>query len=106
MKQVEYAERVAAGNREFRQEVFPAEMEEIRARRRARAEALGLALPESDAEGPESDLFGVALSGGGIRSATFGLGVLQALHRNGLLDHADYLSTVSGAASSAPVCLR
>ena len=42
------------------------------------------------------ELFGVALSGGGIRSATFNLGVLQALARQGWLQRADYLSTVSG----------
>lgn len=39
---------------------------------------------------------GLALSGGGIRSATFSLGVLVALARRGLLPHFDYLSTVSG----------
>ncbi len=41
-------------------------------------------------------LVGLAISGGGIRSATFGLGVLQTLHRLGLLKQLDYLSTVSG----------
>lgn len=44
----------------------------------------------------DRDLFGVALSGGGIRSATFNLGLLQALERKQLLKHVDYLSTVSG----------
>lgn len=38
----------------------------------------------------------LCLSGGGIRSATFGLGVLQGLARHGLLGQFDYLSTVSG----------
>jgi Patatin-like phospholipase len=38
----------------------------------------------------------LCLSGGGIRSASFGLGVLQALARSGLLEKFDYLSTVSG----------
>ncbi|MGD9729554.1 MAG: patatin-like phospholipase family protein, partial [Nitrospiraceae bacterium] len=38
----------------------------------------------------------LCLSGGGIRSATFGLGVLQGLARRGLLDQFHYLSTVSG----------
>jgi hypothetical protein len=42
------------------------------------------------------DLTGIALSGGGIRSATFGLGVLQALAHHDLLRRFDYLSTVSG----------
>lgn len=38
----------------------------------------------------------LCFSGGGIRSATFGLGVLQALAHSGLLSRFDYLSTVSG----------
>jgi GNAT superfamily N-acetyltransferase len=42
------------------------------------------------------DGVGLAFSGGGIRSATFNLGVLKALHELGLLKHVDYLSTVSG----------
>ncbi len=41
-------------------------------------------------------LVGLALSGGGIRSATFNLGLLQALAENGLFKRIDYLSTVSG----------
>jgi hypothetical protein len=45
---------------------------------------------------PERDAVGLALSGGGIRSATFNLGILQALERVGLLRCIDYLSTVSG----------
>jgi hypothetical protein len=39
---------------------------------------------------------GVALSGGGIRSATFCLGVFQALAQVGRLAGIDYISTVSG----------
>lgn len=39
---------------------------------------------------------GIALSGGGIRSASFGLGVLQALAYGRWLPQFDYLSTVSG----------
>lgn len=42
------------------------------------------------------DAAGLALSGGGIRSATFCLGVAQVLARRGLLPQFDYLSTVSG----------
>jgi hypothetical protein len=38
----------------------------------------------------------LCFSGGGIRSATFALGVIQGLARHGLLKHFDYLSTVSG----------
>jgi len=39
---------------------------------------------------------GVALSGGGIRSATLSLGFFQCLARQGILPFIDYLSTVSG----------
>ncbi len=38
----------------------------------------------------------LCFSGGGIRSATFNLGVLQGLAKRGLLGSFDYLSTVSG----------
>ncbi|HKR59423.1 MAG TPA: patatin-like phospholipase family protein [Pyrinomonadaceae bacterium] len=38
----------------------------------------------------------LCLSGGGIRSATFALGLLQGLARQNLLTQFDYLSTVSG----------
>src|SRR5947209_1771584 len=41
-------------------------------------------------------LVGLCVSGGGIRSATFALGVLQQLAERGLLSRLDYLSTVSG----------
>ena len=39
---------------------------------------------------------GFGLSGGGIRSATFCLGIFQSLAKSGLLKNIDYLSTVSG----------
>ena len=42
------------------------------------------------------NLVGLSFSGGGIRSATFNLGVLQALADLKLLYRIDYLSTVSG----------
>ena len=44
----------------------------------------------------KKNLVGLALSGGGIRSATFSLGVLQKLAQKDCLKHVDYLSTVSG----------
>ena len=43
-----------------------------------------------------ASLVGLALSGGGVRSAAFCLGSLQALNEAGVLEHVDYLSTVSG----------
>lgn len=42
------------------------------------------------------NLVGLALSGGGIRSATFNLGVLRSLEEWKVLRHVDYLATVSG----------
>jgi len=45
---------------------------------------------------PKAPVMGIALSGGGIRSATFNLGLLQGLASKNLLRHFDYLSTVSG----------
>ncbi|KUM01935.1 hypothetical protein AWB61_15335 [Chromobacterium sp. F49] len=45
---------------------------------------------------PQDAMIGLAFSGGGIRSATFNLGVLQALAKTGWLQQMDYLSTVSG----------
>jgi predicted acylesterase/phospholipase RssA len=52
--------------------------------------------PSQFADAHNRNLLGLAFSGGGIRSATFNLGILQALARAGLLSKVDYLSTVSG----------
>jgi Patatin-like phospholipase len=41
---------------------------------------------------------GIACSGGGIRSAAYNLGALQALHEADIFRHADYVSAVSGGA--------
>jgi hypothetical protein len=43
-----------------------------------------------------SNLRALCLSGGGVRSASFNLGVLQALHKLEILTDMDYLSSVSG----------
>ena len=43
-----------------------------------------------------AELVGLAFSGGGVRSATFNLGLLQGLDKRGILRYCDYLSTVSG----------
>jgi hypothetical protein len=42
------------------------------------------------------DAVGLAISGGGIRSATFSLGVVQYLARKGIIKSVDFVSTVSG----------
>jgi Patatin-like phospholipase len=98
---------------EFYRKVLPAEMAAIRERRE---KVIGLEhrdpcaiepSPEAVDSGPKEKArqcaeahkvrpFGLALSGGGIRSATFNLGVLQGLAERGLLPYLDYLSTVSG----------
>jgi hypothetical protein len=65
-------------------DVARAESEWIDARRVAAGTAAG------------EPLVGLALSGGGIRSAAFSMGVLQTLSRSGLMPRIDYLSTVSG----------
>lgn len=44
----------------------------------------------------DDDIAGLCISGGGVRSATLGLGMLQAFIRAGILKRFDYLSTVSG----------
>lgn len=44
----------------------------------------------------KAELTALCFSGGGIRSATFGLGIVQSLAKHGLLGKFDYLSTVSG----------
>lgn len=72
---------------------FPAELSQRElAVVRARRAALGLPFTDGETTGR----VGLAISGGGIRSATFALGVLQSLARLGRLRHVDYLSTVSG----------
>jgi hypothetical protein len=58
---------------------------------RARRAAAGLEAP-----GDTDDRWGLALSGGGIRSATFCLGMIRGLAGHRLLRRFDYLSTVSG----------
>ncbi len=51
---------------------------------------------EEARQDPYNDAMGLAFSGGGIRSATFNLGLLQALEHCNILKSVDYLSTVSG----------
>ena len=47
-------------------------------------------------EPPEEDKLGICCSGGGIRSAAFSLGALQALQQRKKLEEAAYLAAVSG----------
>jgi hypothetical protein len=73
------------------------ELAERRAILRRRARATGASPPGHGSElKPVHNLVGIALSGGGIRSASFCLGALQALDVQKVIGRADYLSTVSG----------
>ena len=69
-------------------EVILREKEQLRLRRKKLGQEHGT--PEQE------NWFGIAMSGGGIRSATINLGILQTLNKFGILQKADYLSTVSG----------
>lgn len=81
------------GKEQFGRDVFPAELDEINKRRNR----LNLReIPPERVPSARLGIVGLALSGGGIRSATFSLGVIQALAKHGLLRAVDYLSTVSG----------
>ena len=71
--------------------VITREYDEIDTRRRA---ADGEAPKRVNGRPPR--ITGISLSGGGVRSATFNLGMLQALAEAGKLKTFDYLSTVSG----------
>ena len=77
-------------------DILCAEIDAINGRR----EALGRATLSGEscigADGKVLDAVGLALSGGGVRSAAFSLGVLQALNHHNALRNVDYLSTVSG----------
>jgi hypothetical protein len=51
-------------------------------------------IPDDDPGNP--DLWGLALSGGGIRSGTFAVGLVSGLAERGIFSRFDLLSTVSG----------
>lgn len=74
------------------------ELDTIADLREARGVPRGVRDPEAApaTQAHSAKLFGLALSGGGIRSATFSLGILQVLAQKKLLKYIDYLSTVSG----------
>jgi len=77
-------------------QVYLAELDYVKKRR----DEMGLKAIETELENikasTQAGLVGLALSGGGVRSATFNLGLLQSLAKNKVLQYCDYLSTVSG----------
>ncbi len=52
--------------------------------------------PDPFIRASQMNLFAMAFSGGGIRSATLNLGILQGMAKRGIISKFDYLSTVSG----------
>src|SRR5579872_2500201 len=76
-------------------EVVPTERRFMLGRAQAKALRSEQAVRAADVA-DQKPLVGLAFSGGGIRSATFNLGVLQELATLDILRHCDYLSTVSG----------
>jgi hypothetical protein len=85
-------------------DVFKQEVKEI-SKRRKKQKRQKIILEDEDKKDdgtpikrptPASNVIGLSLSGGGIRSAAFCLGALQALDVPGIIQKIDYLSTVSG----------
>ncbi|NQT87400.1 hypothetical protein HQ560_11585 [bacterium] len=87
---------IGARNKKKLTVLYGKEYEAIR-----RAKRVGKAEEAKEAEEAEKGkdyhrYIGLALSGGGIRSASFATGVLQGLYELGVLEDVGYLSTVSG----------
>ncbi len=80
----------------FRSQVFPEELSYIQRRWAAAGSERDPSSIAATEPTVAHGLCGLSFSGGGIRSATFNLGLLQALAHRGILKHVDYLSTVSG----------
>lgn len=79
----------------FQEEVFPQELEEVANRRANCTDSQNVNFPKNTFT-TDNNLVGLACSGGGIRSASFCLGVIQHLISHKLFSKIDYLSTVSG----------
>jgi hypothetical protein len=85
------------GENQFWHEVFPAELDAINRRVEVLNGQRGVDRPPvTRSEDRTTNAVGLALSGGGVRSAAFSLGVLQALNQQGVIDNIHYLSSVSG----------
>jgi len=82
------------------EKVLTEELKEIRLSRKKRLGSFGPGDPQEEAatvnKAHKMKLIGLAFSGGGIRSATFNLGIIQGLAELKILKRFDYLSTVSG----------
>lgn len=81
---------------EFLKKVYPVEMEEIIARRKNHKDLDSKIEINKERLTTNNNIVGVCCSGGGIRSASFCLGIFQRLIEMKLFHKVDYLSTVSG----------
>jgi len=88
---IDRLERSAINERRFRLAA-----EKKSAREEAQKNAVAKTEPAPVLDAPIQNASGLCLSGGGIRSATFCLGIVQELVRQRLFEQFDYLSTVSG----------
>ncbi|SEL85815.1 Choline dehydrogenase [Roseateles sp. YR242] len=89
------ADVLLADSQDYPRALRAVEAQEIHRRRMAAKLPLSTA-PAREADELPADTVGLALSGGGVRSATFCLGVLQALAARGRLRQVDMISSVSG----------
>jgi hypothetical protein len=80
------------------EQVLAQELEDIKKLRKARDRENPEKTPDGDSTNTahSAKLCGLALSGGGVRSATFNLGMLQGMAKHDVLRRVDYLSVVSG----------
>jgi hypothetical protein len=78
------------------EEVFEEELHDIRKRRIASGVWTRDEADTVSDEDLRKELSGLALSGGGVRSAAFNRGLVQSLYSSGRLKLVDFLSTVSG----------
>lgn len=80
-----------ANNKNTTNKTYTNNVEDVIAQEKARID------PARTRENLEADKYvGLAISGGGIRSASFALGVMQSMVWHNKLKQVDYLSTVSG----------
>ena len=81
--------------------VFSEELQEIQKRRvnsgvESRSDLITTVIKNDEFRPTDCKLLGLALSGGGIRSAAVNLGIVQVLEKTDIFKQVDYLSTVSG----------
>ena len=87
-------------------QVMSAELEDVISARNDRCPSNSFSTDEVKKQPWEAELCGLALSGGGIRSATFNLGLLQSLAKYKVLRRIDYLSMAWSCGRDSKVLYR